>query len=166
MTKKWLWLTIGAVAVGTFVAGLVVAQEGLLYPYLPDVYSERYIPTLAEWRALDLTAHWNYEGGLTERLIRTSLEASALDRDLVLLVGTKPQPNWPVYSNGRFTCSDREVRAAYQEAADSLGSPCIMATVRNHFPGIADKDVQIQFFIDGGEVGTWQGGKMTLEGEE
>ena len=161
MSKRWLLLIIVAVAVVGFGAG-VVAKEGLKYPYLPEKYSDHYVPTLAEWKELKLVAYKNRVGTLTSRLIKDGLSAYLLEQYLSLVVGTETQPSWKVYrGNGRFSCADREIRAAYQEAAEKL-----VRDVRIYFPGIAEKDVQIDFFILGAPVGTWQDGKMTLEGEE
>ena len=167
MSKKWLWLTIGAVAVA-FIAGAVVAQEGLKYPYLPAEYSKLYIPTRAEWEVVCLTAVQNYEGALSDKLRQTHVAVRAMPTSgLVLLVDTKPQPGWNVYrGNGRWNCSDRELRAAYEEAADSTSALSIMPMVRSFFPGIANKDVEIQFFVNGGSVGAWTDGVMTLAGDE
>jgi len=166
MTKKWLWLTIGAVAVA-FVAGVVVAQEGLKYPYLPAEYSELYLPTKAEWRGMQLTANQNCEGSLSDKLIKTHLQTFVLPTGIILSVDTKPQPGWNVYlGNGRFSCSDREVRAAYAEAADRGSGTDIMNLVRLSLPGIADEDVVMHFYIRGGSVGTWTDGVMTLVGDE
>ena len=72
MSKRWLLLIIVAVAVVGFGAGVVVAKEGLKYPYLLEEYSQPYIPTFAEWRALQLTASQNCEGYLSSHLIQTS----------------------------------------------------------------------------------------------
>lgn len=117
---------------------------------------------MAEWQALKLTAYSNTEVGVTDRLIRTSCAALTLPSGLNLIVDTRTQPAWDVYlGNGQFACPDREVRAAYQEAVE----PIIRYT-HAFFPEIADKDIQIDFFMHNSEVGSWQGGKMTLEGEE
>ena len=162
MSKKWLWLTIGVVAVGGFVAGVVVAQEARKYPYLPEKYSEAYTPTLAEWRGIVLCSICNSSSYLTDRLLRCSMVAVAKPAHLFVNVDTKTQPGWNTYlGNGRFSCSDREVRAAYEEAAAEG-----MQFVWVLFPEISESDVQIEFQIQGALVGTWQGGKMTLEGEE
>ena len=162
MSKKWLWMAIGAVAVVCFVAGLVVAQEGRKYPYLPEEYSELYTPTLAEWRALQLTAHWNSSGGLTERLQRVNLTVRVRPHGLILVVVTKPQPSWNTYRGaGRFSCSDEELRATYQQAGEET-----MTIVEMAFPDISSDDVTIKFFVLGTTVGTWRGGMMTLEGED
>ena len=162
MTKKWLWLTIGAVAVA-FVAGVMAAQEGLKYPYLPAEYSEPYLPTGAEWRALTLTVRLNGEGELSDKLIRKRLQAHALTFSLVLSVDTDAQPGWDGYlGDGRFT-SDSEARAAYAEVADGdFWEGGLMHWVRVYFPEVADEDVKIHFRIRDHAVGTWQGGKMTL----
>ena len=166
MTKKWLWLTIGAVAAVGFVAGLVVAQEPPLYPYLPEKYSLAYVPTLAEWSVLHLTARQNNEAYLTSRLIKKSCTATALGSHLRVQVETETQAGWNTYlGKGRFSCSDQEVRTAYEEAADG-SAVSIIDWVRLYFAGISDENVRIHFRIRGDDVGTWQGGKMTLEGEE
>ena len=57
MSKKWPWLTIGAVAVGGFVAGMVVAQEGDL-DFLPAHYSESHTPAPV-WMAAASVPAWS-----------------------------------------------------------------------------------------------------------
>ena len=162
MSNKWLWLTIVAVAVVGFTGGWVLAQEGLEYPYLPAEYSTRHTPTLAEWRALQLTAHWNSPGGLTERLQRMNLTVRVRPHGLILVVVTNPQPSWNTYRGaGRFSCSDEELRATYQQAGEET-----MTIVEMAFPDISSDDVTIEFFVLGTTVGTWRGGTMTLEGED
>ena len=64
MTNRWLWLIIVGVAGVGFAAGLAVPNKtqqslpseyspGVEHSYLPDRYSQPYIPTLAEWRAVE-----------------------------------------------------------------------------------------------------------------
>ena len=162
MSKRWLYLTILAVVVGAFTAGWVLAQEGRKYPYLAAEYSTPYTPTLAEWRALQLTAHWNSSGGLTERLQRVNLTARVRPHGLLLVVVTLPQPSWDTYRGaGRFSCSDEELTATYQQAGEAT-----MPIVEMAFPDISADDVTIEFFVLGTAVGTWQGGQMVLAGEE
>jgi len=162
MMSRRLWLVVVFCALVSFAAGWTVAQEGRFFPYLPAEYSERYTPTLAEWRALDLTAHLNSEAHLTDQLLRAGLTAHALPDALLLIVDTQTQPTWDVHrGDRRFDCTDRELRAAYLEAAGDT-----MELVRIfHFPEIADEDVKIEFFIRGASIATWQGGKITLVGE-
>ena len=83
-------------------AGAAVAQEGLIHLYLPKEYSEAYIPTRAEWQALQLTAHENDEGRLTSRLLKRSCSAMARGSYLDLIVDTDTPPGWN-------TCYAREM---------------------------------------------------------
>lgn len=79
------------------------------------------------------------------KLVKIRLLAWISPTGLVLSVDTDPQPSWNVYrGKGQWSCSDREVRAAYLEAADS-GTFSIMKRVRKSFPDIADEDVTIEF---------------------
>ena len=170
MTNKWLWLTIGAVVVAS-VAGVVAAQEGLKYPYLPAEYSEPSLATEAEWRALVLTVRLSsFKGACSTdssaksaKLILRDIQVHALTPWLMLSVDTDAQPGWDGYlGNGRFT-SDSEACAAYEEVAeDDFWEGGLMTWVRVYFPEVADEDVKIHFRIGGHAVGTWQGGKMTL----
>ena len=163
MSKKWLWLTIAVVTAGAFTAGWVLAQEDRRFPYLPEKYELAYVPTLAEWRALWFTAYQNCTDALSDGLVKTSANIHLADPScLKVEVDTETQSGWDVYlGNGRFSCSDGEVRAAYEEAAEEL-----MVPLRFCFREIADDDVRIAFAIKSSPVGTWQGGKMTLKGEE
>jgi hypothetical protein len=158
-----------ALLVGGFVAVLVLGglvgygfgQTGLLYPYLPAMYSAPYTPSLAEWRALYLTATWGGEQYLTDRLKTTSALVGVLTDGMHVLVATDTQPSWNTYlGNGRFSSGDREVKAAYMEAAGA-----VMQMVRRGFPEIPEGDVEISFGIRGSSVGTWRGGVLKLQGE-
>ena len=161
MSKRWLWLTIAAVAVA-FAAGWGVAQEDQEYPYLPAEYSEAYIPTMAEWREMEFNAFWNCEGPLTDRLKTISCRVLAMAGGVVVYVDTKTRPEWDMCEgNGDFSCPAEEVRATYAAAAEGLAR-----SVRINFEEIADENVQIRFSIHGHNVGVWQGGEMTLAGEE
>jgi len=166
LKTRWIWTVVGVIVVLSFLAGWAVAQETLKYPSLPAAYSAPYMPTLGEWRALEFTAHENCSEFLTNRLIRRSCRAHLSPEGLKVIVDTRPQPTWDVYlGNGRFACSDRELRAAYEEAADG-SSTSIMNYVRALFPGIDSNHVVIEFGIQGSLVGTWHNGRMTLEGED
>ena len=161
MSKRWLWLTIVAVAVA-FAAGWGVAQEARVFPYLPAEYSEEYTPTLAEWREVEFNAFWNCEGPLTDHLRMISCRLLAMPGGLWVYVDTKTRPEWDMYEgDGDFSCPDEEVRATYAEAAEGLAR-----SVRIDFEEIADEDVGIRFSIHGHNVGVWQDGEMTLEAEE
>lgn len=126
-------------------------REARQYPYLPQEYSEPYTPTLAEWETVRLNAT-GPTGGVTDKLIIESTHAYLCEDSLELSVNIHPQPGVVLGEEGF---------APYFEAADE-----IMKLVRLSFSGIADEDVQIHFFIRGSAGPTWQGGKMTFEGQE
>ena len=160
--RRWMWVVTIVSVVLSLVAGWVVAQEGLEYPYLSAEYSTPYTATLAEWRGLQLTAHWNSPGGLTERLQRVNLTARVRPDGLLLVVVTLPQASWNTYRGaGRFSCSDEELTATYQQAGEAT-----MPIVEMAFPDISSDDVTIEFFVLGTAVGTWHGGTMVLAGED
>lgn len=173
MNKKWLCLTIVGMAAAGFAAGLVVAQEGLKYPYLPERYSQPASITEAEWCAAQLIGWFNTRVIQTTRLKMTGCtvfaepaaqvsDAYGYDQPgLFLSAVTETQPGWHTYQGIEgFSCPDQEVRAAYQEVAKHA-----MGHVRGRFPEIADKDVRIGFIIQGDVVAWWEDGKMTLLGE-
>ncbi len=139
----------------------LVRPEARRHTYLPARYSNPYVPTLAEWQALELTARDNKQRWLTSKLVGVSLSAYPMEEGLRVLVDTETQPGWAMHlGGGRFACSDREIRAAYESAARA-----VMESVRLSFPEVADKDVQMTFGIRGSLVGRWQNGSMSLEGE-
>ena len=160
MSRKWLWLTIGAVAVGGFVAGMVVAQEGD-FDFLPAYYSESHTPTLVAWREVQFNASETYEAYLTDRLWKTSCVLDVNNYGMVMRVGTSTTPDWDMYlGDEAFACSDEEVMATYAEAAEELAD-----VVRDYFPEIADEDLQMWFFMEDEMVALWEDG-ATLVGEE
>ena len=160
MSKKWLWLTIGAVAVVGFVAGMVVAQEED-FDFLPAYYSESYTPTLVEWREVQFNALEGYERYLTDRLVQTSCVLDINEYGMPLRVGTSTTPDWDMYlGDGDFACGDEDVRTTYTEAAEKLAD-----SVRDYFPEIADEDLGIEFFMEDLPVAEWEHGE-TLVGDE
>ena len=159
MSKRWLWLTIAAVAVA-FAAGWGIAQEDREYPYLPAEYSEAHTPTLAEWTEVEFNAYWNCAGYLTDRLNKINCTVLAFPWGLDVDVETETRPEWNMYEgDGDFLCSDEEVRATYAEAAEEIMDWLIIDFE------IAAEDVEIDFYIEGAGVGVWEGGEMTLAGE-
>ena len=141
------------------------AEDELKYPYLSESYNMYYTPTWADWQQMTLNVIYDSEGALSDKLIMTSSSVFLLPSGMNVHVDTKAQPSWSVYQgNGRFSVSDPEVSAAYSEAAE-----VVLALIRIHFPaamsGLGDDEIEIAFFIQGAEVGTWSDGNMRLEGE-
>ncbi len=162
MTRNWLWLTIGAVAVVGFVAGMVVAQEEEWdLDFLPAYYSESYTPTLVEWREVQFNALEDGERHLTDRLVQTSCALYVEYWGINLEVDTSTKPDWDMYrGDGYFACSDEELRTTYTEAAEKLAD-----IVRDYFPEIADEDLGIEFFMEDVLVAEREHGE-TLVGDE
>jgi len=136
------------------------------YPFLSDSYNAEHIPIFAQWMELEFTAVHNHESYLTDKLVRTDCVAYLLEDRLSICVDTRTQPGWDVYlGEGRFSVSDRELRAAYTEATNR-----ILKDIRIYFPekesGLSDQEIEIAFAIYGSEVGVWKGGVFKLEGEE
>ncbi len=165
MNRKWLWLVIVAVAVGGFVAGVVVAQEedwDWDYWYLPEYYSESYTPTLVEWKELAFNTYEDRKAWLTDRLQQTSCALWVTELGINVEVDTRTKSGWDMYlGDGDFACSDEEVRATYTEAAEE-----ILDLVYDYFPELDEEDVWIEFFIEDVLVASWVYGEMLLEGEE
>ena len=160
MSKKWLWLTIGAVAVVGFVAGMVVAQEGD-FDFLPAYYAESHTPTLVAWREVQFNAFEDRELYLTDRLGQTSCALFVEDWGIDLEVGTSTEPDWDMYlGDGDFACSDEELIATYAEAAEELAD-----SVRDYFPEIADEYLCMNFYMEGEIVAQWEDGE-TYVGDE
>ena len=139
-----------------------------------------------QWRdsELRITAYHNCEEALSEKLVKTSLKAfyspdlvnvlmgTGQESTLTMYVDTKTQPTWNVHLGlGRFSVSDREVRLAYQEAADyvfeAMVEPSLPITFTHPWESEEPTDVifVIHFTIQGYAVGTWTNGTMKLEGE-
>ena len=160
MSKKWLWLTIGAVAVGGFVAGMVVAQEGD-FDFLPAYYSESHTPTLIAWREVQFNALEDRDVYLTDRVGQTSCELFVEEWGIDLEVGTSTEFDWDMYlGDGNFACSEEELRTTYAEVAEELAD-----IVRDYFPELEDEDLYMGFFMEGVMVAAWEDGE-TFVGDE
>ena len=162
MTNKWLWLTIVAMVVGAFVAGMVVAQEDEWdFDFLPAYYSESHTPTLVAWREVQFNALEDHDVYLTDRVGQTSCELFVEEWGIDLEVGTSTELDWDMYlGDGHFACSEEEVRTTYAEAAEKLAD-----SVRDYFPEIADGDLGIEFFMENVPVAERECGE-TLVGDE
>jgi len=160
MTKKWLWLTIAAVAVGGFVAGMVVAQEGD-FDFLPAYYAQSHTPTLLAWREVQFNALEDREVYLTDRIGQTSCELYVEEWGIDLEVGTSTEFDWDMYlGDGNFACSEEELRTTYAEVAEEMAD-----IVRDYFPELEDENLYMGFFMEGVMVAAWEDGE-TFVGDE
>lgn len=131
------------------------------YSYLPGD-SELYIPTWADWQRVKANAAQNSEQYLTDRLKRTNFVLTQGENEQIAIVDTEPQPEWfdAWKGKGRFNCSDRELRATYQEAAEAT-----MIIVKNYLSDATTNNTMVALTIHGYAVGTYRDGKLSLEGE-
>ncbi len=143
---------------------------GFLGLYGPNsscvINQDSFVPQKDEWGSLYLTAYLNTGGwALTQKLNRTSFTVVPSTADGLKLeaeVNTTCQPTWNFHlGQGRFSVSDREVRAAYEEA----GNYVFENYIKPAFSQVSRNEVKITFFIQGYEVGTWHNGVMKLKGE-
>lgn len=143
-----------------FIAGFSVGQNENKF----EKYSEPYTPTLAEWKAVAMTAYENNEDYLTAKLIRKSLQVYRdypNNKILWLRVDTRCQPEWDVYlGSGSFSISDSELRAAYQKAVVS-----IMRKIKIFYPEYGEENITITFYIKEDLICEYSYGKMLLKGE-
>lgn len=141
------------------------AGELLLY-----MSESSYVPSMEEWSSLLTTAYNNSQIYLTDNLLATSMTVEYLWWNAIqsglpsyhIAVNTTTQPGWSVYmGNGRFSVSDRVVRAAYNAAAQYI----VTQLLRGNLTERPHDDILITFYIHGAEVGYWTNGMMTLAGE-
>ncbi len=134
------------------------------YKYLAPIYNQPYQPTVADWEALSVTAQSSGQTYLTDKLIRDVAIFFLLPDGMTAHVGTSCQPAWNNYlGEGKWAVSDRELRQAYQDAAEK-----ILQTIRISFgkdSGLTNKEITINFFIRGEPLGTWTNGTLKLAGE-
>lgn len=132
------------------------------YPYLPNRYGEAYIPSIAEWQALRVTALGASTTRLTEEFSRQHLTCFATPRGLVLTLDLIPEPGWKHYAGGgKFNVPADQVKPDFQQAIDAT-----LRFVRSFFPEVRDKDVSIRLYVKSASIGTWEGGKLTLNAEK
>lgn len=170
MRKRTVLIVVGVLVLlllGSFLGWAVASNHGRKRcPFLSDFYNEEIPLTMADWEVLYFTAYNNCEEYLTDKLIQESCKAFLLEMGLTVTVNTKTQSPWNVYlGEGRFSVSDRELRAAYIEAAER-----VLENIRIYFSeegsGLSDQEITINFAIRGSPIGTWRGGSFKLAGEE
>lgn len=127
------------------------------YPYLPTRYGEPYIPSVADWQALKLTALGASTTRLTDQLSRQHLTCFADRTGLILTLDLLPQPSWRYYAGGKLVGPQEKAKPDLEKAVAAT-----MALVRAFFPEVADKDVRIQLFLNSESIGIWQGGELTV----
>jgi len=132
------------------------------YPYLPNRYGEAYIPSVAEWQALRVTALGASTTRITDQFQRQHLTCFATPKGMVLTLDLLPEATWKLYSGaGKFSGPPERVKADLQKAIDST-----MRLVRSFFPEIRDKDLSMRLYINSESIGTWEEGKLNLAGEK
>ena len=174
-SRSPLWLTL-ALCAGCLALASVRAQEAerkpepeakeqpvlTEYPYLPNRYGEPFIPSVADWQALRLTALGASTTRLTEEFSRQHLTCFATPKGLVLTLDLLPEPAWKFSApGGRFTAPPDRVKPDLQKAVDTT-----VRFVRNFFPEVRNESVQIRLYIKSESIGAWEGGKLTLNVEK
>jgi hypothetical protein len=132
------------------------------YPYLPNRYGEVYFPSVAEWRALQVTSLGASTTRLTEEFSRQHLTCFATTKGLVLTLDLLPQPNWKfALPGGKFSAPVEKVKPDLEKAVKAT-----MGFVRNFFSEVRDKDVSLRVYINSEYAGVWEDGKLTLKVEQ
>jgi hypothetical protein len=130
------------------------------YPYLPDRYGEAYIPSIADWQALRLTALGASTTRITEQFNRQHLTCFPSRKGLALTLDLAPLPTWKLYAGGgKFSAPAEKVRPELEKAVEAT-----MRFVRSFFSEVRDEDVSMRIYIHSENVGKWEGGKLTLAG--
>lgn len=132
------------------------------YTYLPDHYSQPYIPSLAEWQAMRITALGASTTRLTEHFSRQHLTCFTTPKGLVFTLDLLPQPEWKFSEpGGKFNVPAEKVKPDLQKAIDAS-----MRFVKNFYPEIEDKDVSMRLYLRSERIGVWENGKLALEAEK
>jgi hypothetical protein len=166
-----LWLAL-VLCLGSVALGSVWGQEKkpdpkeppvlTEYPYLPNHYGEAFIPSVADWQAMRLTALGASTTRITEQFSRQHLTCFADRKGLSLTLDLLPQPGWKFYAaGGKFTAPVEKVKPDIQKAVDAN-----LSFIRAFFPEVQDKDMSIQIYIKSEGVGMWENGALTLKAEK
>lgn len=132
-----------------------------------DYEGMSHIPSRDEWLALQMTAWENSSFyALTSKLNKSAFTVAytpGTDDGILfrISVNTTTQYSWNYHTGlGKFSVSDREVRAAYEEAAQ-----VVFGMLKFYYFYAKPNEVKITFYINTYEVGTWHNGVMKLKGE-
>ncbi len=132
------------------------------YPYLPTRYGEAYIPSVADWQAIRLTALGASTTRLTDDFNRQHLTCFATPKGLFLTLDLAPRESWKFSApGGKFTVPAEKVKPSIGNAVDLT-----MRFVRNFFSEVRDKDVSMRVYINSELVGVWENGALTLNAEK
>jgi hypothetical protein len=132
------------------------------YPYLPNRYGEPYIPSVAEWQAIRLTALGASTTRITNEFSRQHLTCFPTGKGLVLTLDLLPQPAWKYSAGGgKFNAPVDKVKPDIQRATDAT-----IRFVRNFFSEVRDKDVTLRLYLNSEAIGTWTNGKLLLDAEK
>jgi len=169
-----LWLALTA-CLGCLALGRVAAQDPppppkpgeeqpvfTEYPYLPTRYGEAFIPSVADWQALRLTALGASTTRITEHFSRQHLTCFATPKGLVLTLDLLPEASWPHYRpGGKFAAPLETVKPDLEKAVAAT-----MRFVRQFFSEVRDANVQLRVFVRSESVGVWEAGRLTLNAEK
>jgi hypothetical protein len=131
------------------------------YPYLPDRYGEPYIPSIADWQAIRLTALGASTTRITDQFYRQQLSCFTTPKGLALTLDLVPVAGWKhVGADGKLTGTPEQVKPDLQKAVDVT-----MRFVRNFFAEVRNQDVALRVYVNSQNVGSWEQGKLTLNSE-
>lgn len=132
------------------------------YPYLPDRYGEAYIPSVADWQAVRLTALGASTTRLTDNFSRQHITCFPGPKGLALTMDLVPEPAWKYYvGNGKFSAPAATVKPELEKAIAET-----VRFIRAFFPEVKDESLHMRVYIRSESVGAWEGGKLLLNGEK
>lgn len=132
------------------------------YPYLSARYGEAYIPSVAEWQAMRLTALGASTTRLDEHFNRQHVTCFATPKGLLMTLDLVPLPGWNYYQpGGRFSAPVEKVKPDLEKAVEKT-----LRFTRSFFGEVRDPDISLRLFINSEFVGAFEGGKLSLKAEE
>lgn len=132
------------------------------YPYLSARYGEAYIPSVAEWQAMRLTALGASTTRLDEHFNRQHVTCFATPKGLLMTLDLVPLPGWSYYrSGGKFGAPLEKVKPDLEKAVEKT-----LRFTRSFFGEVKDQDISLRLFINSEFVGACEGGKLTLKAEQ
>ena len=132
------------------------------YPYLPNRFGEPYIPSFAEWQALQVTALGASTTRITQEFQRQHLTCFATPKGLVLTLDLLPDASWKSYAGGgKFSAPAEKVKPDLTKAIDAS-----LRLLRSFIPEARNKDIQVRLYINSESVGAWTDGKLVLNSEK
>jgi hypothetical protein len=146
-----VWIAFLMLSIG-FLLGFELKPNIGKISYLPPLCSEPYIPTSTEWKSLHLTAEYNNEQGLTDKLVQTHFSCYPYPKWFQVILDLKCQPTWNHYlGNGVFDVSKEEVKSALME-----GVKVIMNLIQGPMPNVTDDVVKMDIYMRGFPIATYE----------